>query len=585
MTQPWRVFGIVSLALTIGLAIMPGLAAPRVQAQGACTELARNGGFEDDTAWVLGVAPQMPEYVTYARHNGNRALALGITKGASQRSYSSARQSVTIPPGVAAATLSFWFNAMLTTPVHGQYIELTLLAPDGAVVDKLWRSQNDSRVWNQMTFDLTRWRGRTVQLYFNVYNDGKGGTAGMFLDDVSLTVCSNGTAAPTVMPLPSASRTPTRTPTATRTPTRTPTATRTPTRTPTAGAPVWTMTYTPYFVTPTPSPVVATFTPTAHYWTPTPTPIVVTVLPPPVTPLPTGCANLVQNGGFDAGWPPWYPSVNILPVQLVGSPVLSPPYALQLGTQGRQANSYSSVRQYLNLPTGARLTLQFSTWTWSESGAGADRQEAILLAANNSVLTVLWRVLANERAWRQITADLTPYGGRQVAIYFNVVNDGAGGRTAMFLDNVQILACPAGGPGPAPVTVLPPVTLPPGSAPAPPITVLPTLVIGTPQALPEINQAGSTAERETGVNPQPVMTRVALEAPAAVTPTQRAAAAALPPATPSATPTAQPPGRAFLEEWVERASPLGCLAGLLVLAIIAALLVFGVILPAQQNAP
>ena len=58
-------------------------------------------------------------------------------------------------------------------------------------------------MWNQLSFDLTRWRGRTLQVYFNVYNNGVGGTAGRFLDDVSLTACTGGaTPAPTGTGMP-----------------------------------------------------------------------------------------------------------------------------------------------------------------------------------------------------------------------------------------------------------------------------------------------------------------------------------------------------------------------------------------------
>lgn len=572
MKQPWRMFGIVGLAATICLATVLGPRAPAAQAQASCVELVQNGGFEDDAAWLLGPAPQIPEYVTYTHHSGARALALGITKGPSQKSYSSARQTVTIPPHVASVTLSFWFNAMLAGPVHGQYMELALLAPDGAVLDKLWHTQNDSRIWNQLQFDMARWRGRTVQIYFNVYNDGQGGTAGMFLDDVTLVACSTGTPAPTA----TASRTPT------------------PTRTPTAGLPVWTMTYTPHYVTPTPGPLVATSTPTPYYWTPSPqppspTPPVITVLPPPMTPPPDDCVDLARNGGFDAGWTGWYPSVNVLPAQLVGSPTLSPPYALQLGSQSQQARSYSSVRQYLNLPSGSRLTLQFSTWTWTEPNAGADRQEAILLAADNSVLAVLWRVLANEQGWRQVAVDLTPYGGRQAAIYFNVANDGAGGRTALFLDNVKVRACPWSGSPAAPVTVLPPIGLttptrpasPTAPSPAGPVTVLPPITLVAPAALPELDEAA--VGRRAGVNPEPVMTRIALEGPPAASPTARATVGATP--TPSPTPTMLPPGRAFLEELTAQASVAGCVAGLALVVSIFVLLIFGVIIPWLKNRP
>jgi hypothetical protein len=43
-----------------------------------------------------------------------------------------------------------------------------------------------------LVFDLSAWRGRTFQLYFNVYNDGLGGMAQMYLDDVALVVCTGG---------------------------------------------------------------------------------------------------------------------------------------------------------------------------------------------------------------------------------------------------------------------------------------------------------------------------------------------------------------------------------------------------------
>jgi hypothetical protein len=238
--------------------------------------------------------------------------------------------------------------------------------------------------------------------------------------------------------------------------------------------------------------------------------------------------------------------------------VLSPPSALQLGTQSQQAKSYSSVRQYLALPAGARATLQFSTWTWSEPNAGADRQEAILLASDNRVLAVLWRVLANEQGWRQVAVDLTPYSGRPVAIYFNVANDGAGGRTAMFLDNVQVLACGRNAPPPVPVTVLPPLTL------------------GTPEALAEITDTTSLAAVPAGINPPPVMTRVALEGTPGATPTPRAAATAT--STPSPTPASasKPPPLGDLWDGLTKQFTLPvCLTGSVIILAIIGLLIFG----------
>ena len=98
MKKPWRVFGILCLTMIACLAAVSMFRAPAAQAQVACIQLIQNSGFEDNSAWLLGTAPQLPEYVTYTKHSGNRSLAMGIVKGPSQLSYSSARQTVTIPP-------------------------------------------------------------------------------------------------------------------------------------------------------------------------------------------------------------------------------------------------------------------------------------------------------------------------------------------------------------------------------------------------------------------------------------------------------------------------------------------------------
>ena len=44
--------------------------------------------------------------------------------------------------------------------------------------------------WRQRSFDLTAFAGRTVVLYFNVYNNGSGAQQWNHLDDVSLAICA-----------------------------------------------------------------------------------------------------------------------------------------------------------------------------------------------------------------------------------------------------------------------------------------------------------------------------------------------------------------------------------------------------------
>ena len=198
---PLVVFGFV-LAVSLALGMPAG---PRpAQAQAGCATLIADGGFEMGNAWQLGQTPLIPYYQASVVHSGDAALAMGVTEGQNLNSFSSARQTVTIPASADRVEITFWFNAMATGAPTTDYMELVLLTPDGsAILDKPWFSRNDSRLWNQLMFDLTRWRGQTLQIYFNVYNDGLGGAMGMYLDDVSLIACPGGPGpAPTWPPNP-----------------------------------------------------------------------------------------------------------------------------------------------------------------------------------------------------------------------------------------------------------------------------------------------------------------------------------------------------------------------------------------------
>jgi bacillopeptidase F (M6 metalloprotease family) len=65
-----------------------------------------------------------------------------------------------------------------------------LLDPnDQWIARLLWQRRND-QVWMYHQFDLMAYAGRTVKLYFGAYNDGAGGVTGMYVDDVSLEVCT-----------------------------------------------------------------------------------------------------------------------------------------------------------------------------------------------------------------------------------------------------------------------------------------------------------------------------------------------------------------------------------------------------------
>jgi hypothetical protein len=191
MKAEWRSLGRLCSVTVLCLVGWFGPSALPVKAD-SCSELIVDGGFETGGAWQLGADPVPPEYVTDPVHAGARSLALGITQGANVSTYSSARQTVAIPADAAGARLSFWFTAVVGESPGADKMQLLLLNPDDTVLAILWTSGSGSPDWSQLTYDVTPWRGRPVQVYFNVINDGAGGTAAMVLDDVALAVCSSG---------------------------------------------------------------------------------------------------------------------------------------------------------------------------------------------------------------------------------------------------------------------------------------------------------------------------------------------------------------------------------------------------------
>ncbi len=426
-------------------ALIGGAFAPLPHSMGrayaqTCSELIVDGGFEAGGAWQLGPSPVTPQYVTYASHAGNQSLVLGITSGANIESFSSARQTVTLPAGAAQITLSFWAYAMADSPATTDYMEVVLLNATGTtILNKPWQSHNDSRLWNRYAFDLTAWRGQTVQVYFNVYNDGLGGRAAMFLDDVSLQSCTGPVS------------------------TGTPTGTITPTGVVTA----------PPTLTPTPTGTVA----------------------------PPGCTDLLLNGGFDVGLANWQQVGGGSSIVSAPDPVRTAPNALQLGSLTQNLVGEASVRQLVTIPLGySQVTLEAWVYEQTQDVTNADYQKIELLNSSGGPWSVLSYGTLNNAAWRPLTFNLTPFSGSTLFVSFAVNNDGIAGRTVMYVDDVRLRAC---NPGPATPTATPTVTpvsatATPTATPVPGVTVTPSSTIPPgPGCIQLIQNTGF----ETGVYP------------------------------------------------------------------------------------
>ena len=87
------------------------------------------------------------------------------------------------------------------------------------------------------------------------------------------------------------------------------------------------------------------------------------------------------------------------------------------------------------------VTLEFWTRTWADTYSESDHQEAVFLKPDATIIQKLWRVLSNDQRWVQHDIPVTEYAGRTLVVYFNAYNDGVGGHTGMYLDDVHLWAC------------------------------------------------------------------------------------------------------------------------------------------------
>ncbi len=158
------------------------------------------------------------------------------------------------------------------------------------------------------------------------------------------------------------------------------------------------------------------------------------------------------------------------------NPVHSTPWAIQLGSLTQNLNGLASIRQLVTVPVGySQATLGVWVYTQTQPGAGADYQQVALLNSSGTPVFVPWQAQSNNPAWTQLLFDVSAFAGQNVFVSFSVNNDGAGGRTAMVVDDVRLLSCNAT-PGP---TSTPTRTATPGIPPTT-VTAIPPIITLTP---------------------------------------------------------------------------------------------------------
>ena len=213
-----------------------------------------------------------------------------------------------------------------------------------------------------------------------------------------------------------------------------------------------------------------TLTPTP---TPTITPTPTATLPPEITPTdtpttePPGCTNLIDNGGFEEDGVAWVLPVTNYPAKYTSSVSFTGDQSMRTGINlGDNTYSYSSAWQLVTIPsdaTSADLTFYFNPQTTEplafrlvssianltihpfenpQSDPPFDQQMALILNEDGTHDWTLMSTLSNTRSWTASnTYDLMSYKGKSIWVAFTTYNDGGGGKTAMYIDDVVLEVC------------------------------------------------------------------------------------------------------------------------------------------------
>ncbi|PZS00587.1 MAG: hypothetical protein DLM69_06290 [Candidatus Chloroheliales bacterium] len=215
--------------------------------------------------------------------------------------------------------------------------------------------------------------------------------------------------------------------------------------------------------------------------TPTPT---VTGTPPTATPTPCGFTNLITNGGFETGsFAPWVISDTWPSPRLVNGVVHSGAYSALLGSFEQGGPADSSIYQTVAVPAGGgMLSFWYLPWYGPDHNNSNydDSQDVYIENTSGAILAIVMQRAENDRVWKNVTFDLTPFASQTVRIVLLVQHHSYNPGITMYVDDVTIpvpMACGTLSPTPSATstpTATPTVTGTPPTA-TPTFTPQPTV--------------------------------------------------------------------------------------------------------------
>jgi len=158
------------------------------QAASCTSGVLSNAGFESGSldCWTIGgVFPAA--ITTLQAHSGSFSAQLGATGLPEPNGDSWMYQTVTVPGSMQTPTLSFWYWPWTNDTLQYDWQEAQIRDTSGNIRAQVFKTASNAQSWTQITFDLTPYKGQTVQIYFNSHEDGYGNPTYMYVDDVSIT--------------------------------------------------------------------------------------------------------------------------------------------------------------------------------------------------------------------------------------------------------------------------------------------------------------------------------------------------------------------------------------------------------------
>jgi len=152
-----------------------------------------------------------------------------------------------------------------------------------------------------------------------------------------------------------------------------------------------------------------------------------------------GCAEILLNGDMEN-----YTNWIIYQGGYSGNQFISPVRSALLGIiDSENAYAYSSMKQTIDVPTGNHLVLSWHMYPKSAPFDSEDLQWVSILQGEQpySQLRRVWSDVRDDTAWMTCSYDISEFLDQDIILYLAVRNDGDGGKTAMYVDDVSLKVC------------------------------------------------------------------------------------------------------------------------------------------------